>query len=130
MTHEKKEKKLVFIVDDDKFLLDMYVLKFKEKGYDVAGFSSSEEGISRLEDNTYAPSIILLDVVMPPPDGFEFMERLKKTASAKIQVVVLSNLGEPKDIERAKELNAAGYIIKANFTPSEVVARVEELLQE
>lgn len=129
MTATEKKKLSIVIVDDDNFLLDMYVLKFKEKGYDVAGFSDSTEALARLEDKTYIPAAVLLDGVMPGMDGFEMLKRLRDKKIVAGPVIIFSNLGEPSDIQKAKDLKADGYIIKANTTPSEVVSRVEELLK-
>lgn len=126
----EKKKPFIVIVDDDNFLLDMYVMKFKEKGYDVAGFSDSTEALARIEDKTYSPDVALLDGVMPNIDGFEMLKRLHAKSWITFPIIIFSNLGEPSDIEKAKELKANGYIIKANTTPSEVVSRVEQLMAE
>lgn len=120
--------KKIMIVDDDKFLLDMYTFKFKEKGFEVAQAFGSVDAINKLKGGI-TPDIILLDVVMPAMDGFEVLGLIKKENLApSAKVIVLSNLGQPSDIERGRTLGASGYVIKASATPSEVVEKVMTVL--
>ena len=77
------------------------------------------------------PDIMLIDIVMPQMDGFEFLEKINKSNIApKACKIILSNRGQKSDIERGKELGAAGYIVKASATPSEVIAQVREILDQ
>jgi len=117
----------ILIVDDDQFLLDMYALKFKEKGFDVEAAFGSVSALSKLKDGKQF-DIIITDIVMPSMDGFELLENIKKDKLAEgSKVIVLSNLGQPSDIEKGKNLGADGYIVKANATPSEMVEKVLEI---
>ncbi len=123
------ERYKILIVDDDKFLLDMYTIKFGESGFSVVAAFGSVDAVSKLEDGL-APDIILLDVVMPTMDGFEFLEKIKKEKLAEsARVIILSNLGQQADIDKGKALGAEGYIVKANTTPSEVVEKVKAVLE-
>jgi CheY-like chemotaxis protein len=118
----------VLIIDDDTFLLDMYSLKFAEKNFDVQVSSSSTEALALIEGGL-RPEVLLVDVVMPGMDGFEFLAALKQKNITGIKhIVVLSNLGQKEDIEKGLLLGANDYIVKANFTPSEVVAKIESLI--
>ncbi len=123
---DKKYK--ILIVDDDKFLLDMYTLKFKEKGFEVDSAFGSIKALAKLkEDNGF--DIIIMDVVMPAMDGFELLSEIKKGKLAEgAKMVILSNLGQPSDIEKGEKLGADGYIVKADSTPSEVVTKIAELV--
>lgn len=117
----------VLIVDDDPYISEMYSLKFKESGFDIETAMNGKEALDKVK--TYQPDIVLLDIVMPVYDGFEVLKRLKADpATAGQKVVILSNLGQKEDIERGKELLANDYIIKAHFTPSEVVEKVRSIL--
>lgn len=117
----------ILIVDDDQFLLDMYTLKFKEKGFDVESAFGSVSALNKLKDGKKF-DIIITDIVMPSMDGFELLENIKKDKLAESsKVIVLSNLGQPSDIEKGKKLGADGYIVKANATPSEMVEKVLEI---
>mgnify|MGYP000181580156 CR=1 FL=1 len=122
------DKKLkILIVDDDQFLLDMYTLKFKEKGFDVVSAFGSVSALNKLKDGQYF-DIIITDIVMPAMDGFDLLEKIKKDKLAEnAKIIVLSNLGQPSDIEKGVSLGADGYIVKAKSTPSEMVEKVIEI---
>lgn len=121
------EKKKVLIVDDDKFLLDMYSVKFREDGFDVEIGVGGEDGLTKLRGGL-SPDVIMLDIVMPGIDGFEFLETVQNEGLGKSTIVVLSNQGQDEEIERAKSLGAYDYIVKASAIPSEVVEQVKKCL--
>lgn len=125
-TKEKKER-TILIVDDDKFLSDMYTVKFKESGFDVISASGSMEALEKLKEDP-EPDVVLLDLVMPTMDGFEFLQKAKSEKLAPTaKFIILSNLGQDSDIKKGKELGADGYIVKASTTPSEVVQYVIDI---
>lgn len=122
-----EEKRKILIVDDDKFLLDMYSIKFTESGFAIDTAFSAAEAIQKL-DAGFRPDIYLVDIIMPVMDGFELIRELKaKKVDLESAVVVLSNLGQKDDIEKALALGVDGYIVKASATPSEVVAKVLDI---
>src|SRR3989344_1836471 len=114
----------VYLVDDDRFLLDLYAVKFKNAGHDVSVFSSGEDFLAALrKPGAAAPDAVLLDIIMPGMDGFEVLGTLRKEQLAKgTKIIILSNQGQDSDIEKAKQLAADGYIVKASAIPSEVLA--------
>ncbi len=117
-----------FFVDDDHFLLDMYALKFSKAGYEVKTADSMESGLKVLRDG-FQPDVMLVDIVMPGPDGLEFMTAVRKEKlAAGAKVIMLTNQGDSDDIARAKKLGVDGYIVKATSIPSEVLAEVEKTL--
>lgn len=119
----------LYLVDDDKFLLDMYAVKFKAAGHNVTAFSGGEEVLKALREEP-APDALLLDIVMPGMTGFEILEALKRENLAQTsKVIVLSNQGQESDIEQAKNLGADGYIIKASAIPSEVFAETIKIIE-
>lgn len=119
----------LYLVDDDRFLLDMYAVKFKAAGHEVTAFQSGEEALTALREKP-APDAMLLDIVMPTIDGFEIMETIRKENLAPgMKIIVLSNQGQEADIEKAKQLGAAGYIIKASAIPSEVYAQSIQIIE-
>lgn len=127
MDNNNNEKRKVLIVDDDKFLLDMYSIKFSESGFQVETAFSGPEALEKVSQG-YSPDIYLVDIIMPVMDGFELIRQLKaKQVDLSSAVVVLSNLGQKDDIEKALNLGVDGYIVKASATPSEVVAKVMEI---
>lgn len=124
---EKKNIK-VFIVDDDKFLLGMYSLKFSNNGYDVDTTLGSLAALEKLRGGA-RPDVILLDIVMPYMDGLELLKIVRDENLAPGAIVVmLTNQSQSSDIDRAKELNVDGYVIKAATIPSEVLREVEKIL--
>jgi len=114
----------IYLVDDDRFLLDLYAVKFKNAGHEVTAFSGGEELLAALRKKGDAPDAILLDVIMPGMDGFGVLEVMRKESLAgKSKVIVLSNQGQEADIEKAKSLGATSYIVKASAIPSEVLTQ-------
>jgi DNA-binding response OmpR family regulator len=123
-------QKKVLIVDDDKFLLDMYALKFSKAGYEVKTADSTDGGLKILRDG-YAPDAILADIVMPGHDGLEFVSIIRKERLAlSAAVLMLTNQEDSDDILRAKQLGADCYIVKATTIPSEVLAQTEKTMAE
>ncbi len=118
------KNKKVLIVDDDRFLLSMYAMKFQKCGFNVDTARSGEEILNKLHDGA-TPDVLLIDVVMPVMDGLELLERIRKEKYVpNASVIVLSNQNRSADGERAQKLGIAGYIVKANAIPSEVVNEV------
>ena len=123
---DKKPLNIMF-VDDDKFLLDMYALKFSKNNFDVHAVQSSEEALKILRDGAQ-PDILLLDVVMPGMDGIELLTAIRKEKLIKDAVIImLTNQGMPDDVSKAKNLDVDGYIIKATTIPSEVLSEVQKI---
>jgi CheY-like chemotaxis protein len=119
----------VMIVDDDKFLLNMYPIKFTNNKFDVTLAGDGQAAVTKLKDG-YEPDIILLDVVMPVMDGIEALNIIRKEGLAKsAAIMMLSNQGQPSDIEKAKAYNVDGYIVKATSIPSEIITEVLNLLE-
>jgi len=116
----------VLIVDDDPFILDMYVLKFKERGFEVVTATDGKLGLVKI--NEEKPDVVLLDVVMPTMDGFDVLQELKKQEKTAMKIIMLTNLGQKEDVERGMSLGADDYVIKAHFTPSEVVNKVMSVM--
>lgn len=125
-----KEKTEILIIDDDKFLLDMYAIKFGEYDFNVNTAFSSNEAMDKLKDGL-TPSIILMDIVMPGMDGFELLKNIKDNKLApQAKIIILSNIGQDEDIQKGKKLGADGYIVKASATPTEVVEKVKKIVNK
>lgn len=123
-------KHKVLLVDDDKFLLDMYALKFSRVGLDVNTAVGSADALAKLRGG-FVPDIMLLDVVMPGMDGLELLEAIRKEGLApKSVVIILTNQAQASDLDRAKKIGVDGYIVKASSIPSEVLAEVSRVFLE
>ena len=126
---EKVQNYKVLIVDDDEFLLNMYSVKFAKGGLTVQTSSSGDDALKRLREG-FIPDAVVLDIVMPGTDGFELLEKIRSEKLAPNAVVIfLTNQGQSADIERAKSLDAAGYIVKASTIPSEVFNEVVKCIE-
>ncbi|MSR78526.1 MAG: response regulator [Candidatus Taylorbacteria bacterium] len=127
MPPTNKNKK-VLIVDDDRFLSNMYSVKFKKFGFDVDTGSSGQEVLIKLKDGL-VPDVILLDVVMPSMDGIELLENIRKEKLVpNAFVIMLSNQNQQADVDRARNLGISSYIVKASSIPSEVVSEVMKVM--
>ena len=120
--------KNILIVEDDKFLRELIVQKLIKEGYDAAEAIDGEEGIKKVK--TAKPDLVLLDLILPGIDGFEVLTRMKEDPSlAQIPVIILSNLGQKDDVERGLKLGAVDYLIKAHFTPREIIDKIKNKLK-
>jgi len=119
--------KKILIVDDDPFIADMYVLKFRDEGFTVETAKDGKEGLEKIK--TWDPDIVLLDVVMPAMDGFDVLQQVGTLSlPRRPKIIFLTNFGQKEDIERGLKLGADDYIIKAHFTPTEVSEKVKAVL--
>lgn len=117
----------VLVVEDDKFLRDLIVQKLKREQFTVHEAVTGSEAL-RVAKETM-PKIVLLDLILPGLDGFEVLKRLKEdSATAQIPVIILSNLGQREDVERGLRLGAVDFMIKAHFTPGEIVEKIKEII--
>jgi len=118
------KKYSILIVDDDKFLLEMYKKKFDQLGITLDISVGSNDALTKLRGGL-VPDIMVFDIIMPGMDGIELLETVRKeNLSPKSTVIMLTNESDSKTIERAKELGIEGYIVKATSVPSEVAAQV------
>lgn len=126
----KRENELrVLVVEDDKFLRSILAAKLRQEGFEVEEAADGGEAMKKIEE--FKPKSVLLDLIMPDIDGFEVLKRMKESEEfSKIPVLVLSNLGQDEEIRRAKELGAKDYLVKAYFTPGEIVIRMQKILRE
>ena len=117
----------MLLIEDDPLLIDIYSTKFKEVGFVVEVADSGEKALLLLKK--VSPSIIVMDIVLPHVDGWELLAFAQKQENLRhTKIVVLSNLGQKEEIEKGISLGADRYLIKAHYTPSQVVEEVKELL--
>jgi DNA-binding response OmpR family regulator len=119
--------KKILIIEDDKFLRELMVRKLSSLQFSVVSAVDGEDGLQKIKAEM--PDIVLLDLILPGINGFEVLERSKAdAATAKIPVIILSNLGQSEDIEKGLKLGAADFLVKAHFTPQEIVNKLKEIL--
>ncbi len=121
--------KTILLVEDDPFLVDIYSTKLKETGFSVQVAIDGKEALKKMKENI--PDLLLLDIVLPNFNGWEILRKIEKDDELKtLKVVILSNLGEKQEIEKGLKLGAARYLVKAHYTPSEVVEEVKKILNK
>jgi DNA-binding response OmpR family regulator len=120
--------KKILIIEDDKFLRELIARKLEKEGYEVLEAVDGEEGFKKVHDEK--PDLVLLDLILPGIDGFEVLSKIKDDVSlSQIPVIVLSNLGQKEDVDKGLGLGAIDYLIKAHFTPVEIVEKVRNALK-
>ena len=120
--------KSVLLIEDDSFISSMYETKLKKLGFQVELIEDGQAAVDRLAQDPL-PDLILLDIVLPKKDGFEILEGVRKDErTAELPVILLTNLGQKPDVERGIKLGADDYIIKAHYTPTEVVNKITQVL--
>lgn len=118
----------ILLVEDDSFISGMYQTKLTSMGYEVEVQEDGEAAAKRISEDPL-PDLVLLDIVLPKKDGFEILEELRANERTKhLPVILLTNLGQKPDVERGVKLGADDYIIKAHYTPSEVVEKISKIL--
>ncbi len=117
----------ILVVDDEKLFQSIYKSKLLSEGYQVKTAGDGTEAIKILLEETF--DLILLDLNMPVMDGFKVLSAIKSMPKlAQLRVIVFSSRGQPEEIEKAVNLGANGYLVKATTTPNEVVEKVRETL--
>jgi DNA-binding response OmpR family regulator len=117
----------ILVVEDDKFLRELITQKLKREGHDVREAVDGEDGVRKIEEEK--PEIVLLDLILPGIDGFEVLAKIKENPERKdVPVIILSNLGQRDDVERGLKLGAVDFLIKAHFTPGEIIEKIEAVL--
>ncbi len=118
------------MVDDDKFLADMYAMKFTQQGYEVQSHLAACDALASLRGG-FDPDVVLFDLIMPECDGFAFLDSMhNEKLAARAVKIALTNQSSDAEAARAKELGADAFLIKATLLPSEVVNRVGEELEK
>ena len=113
----------VLIVEDDQLIQRMYATMFGLRKYEVAVASDGLEGLQKAKD--FKPTVILLDIMMPQMNGFDTLDKLKADQTTKdIPVIMLSNLADDADIQKALSKGAIKYIIKSEYIPRQVADMV------
>ena len=125
----KTGKKILLVVEDEEVLLRAMYISLHNEGYTVATATDGDTALSMVE--RIKPNLILLDLIMPKVDGFDFLRRIKAIPALKdIPIIVLSNLGDETDISKAKALGAVDYFVKTQHSVYEVIEKVQKYLQK
>ena len=115
--------KKILLIEDEELLISVLQKKLSNEGYEVSVARDGEEGLKMMEQAL--PDLILLDIIMPKKGGFDVLEDMSKDENlSKIPVIIISNSGQPVELDRAKRLGAEDWLVKTEFDPQEVVDKV------
>ncbi|MBU0476608.1 response regulator [Patescibacteria group bacterium] len=115
--------KKILVVEDEEIMIDLLERKLSQEGYEVSVAKNGVEGLKKMKE--FSPDLVLLDIIMPKMGGLEVMEEKQKDEELKkIPLIVISNSGQPVEIERIKRLGAKDWLIKTEFDPQEVIEKV------
>jgi len=118
----------ILIIEDEKMLREMYEDKFKKAGLEVISVKDAEGGLAAAKKEK--PDIILLDILLPKKDGLFVLEQIKEgVETAGIKVVAFSNFDDPGARQAAEQIGVTAYLIKTDFTPAEIVKKVQGYLK-
>ena len=121
--------KKVLLVEDEEIMIDLLQKKLNREGYEVTVARDGLEGLEKMKE--IEPDLVLLDIIMPRMGGFEVMEEMAKEEKLKdIPIIVISNSGQPVELDRAKKLGAKDWLIKTEFDPQEVIEKARKQLGE
>ncbi len=120
---------VILVVEDDPILKNLLGHTFGSQ-YHMVYASNGTEGLTLMEDNQ--PALILLDLMMPDMDGFTFLQKTRSRTDAMkdVPIIIISNLGQQEDIDKAKSLGANDYLVKANVSVDEIVAKIKQTIEQ
>jgi len=117
--------KKILIIEDEELMYNLLERKLTADGYKITVAKDGIEGMEMMKKEK--PDLILLDIVMPKKNGFEVMEEMQKEKELRgIPIIVISNSGQPVEIDKARELGAKDWLIKTEFDPQEVIEKVRK----
>jgi len=121
------EKPTILLVEDDPFLSSILQLKLDKENFKTIRAADGEEALNLLVEQGIRPDLILLDLILPKKNGFEVLETIRQDPTLeKLPVVIISNLGQPSDIDRGKALGVIDYFVKAKLSVDELVNKIKE----
>lgn len=120
--------KKILCIEDEHFISELYARALRRAGYDVTTMLSGEDGLRAAQTNQY--DIILLDLMIPGITGFEVLSRLRsETPDLKAKVIITTNLDQEEADRDQIENMADGYLIKAEFTPRQLVQIINDIAE-
>ena len=122
---ENNQNVKILIIEDEESLVDLLSAKLRKEGYQVDSAANGKEGLEKIR--SIKPNLILLDIVMPKVDGYEVLEKMNEEKIS-TPVIIISNSGQPVEIEKTKKLGAVDHLIKTAFSPLDVLNKVRDCL--
>ncbi|HPX94073.1 MAG TPA: response regulator [Candidatus Moranbacteria bacterium] len=121
--------KKILIVEDDAVLQKVLTEYLTSEGFEISSALDGETGLQM--SKTINPDLILLDIILPKKDGYEVLKEVKSDSKTKdIPIILLTNLDSISDVEKALELGATTYLVKADYKLEEVASKIKEILEK
>ena len=118
----------ILLIEDDPFLLDIYRKKLKDVGFSLEIAENGGNALDAINNKDF--DVILLDIVLPEIDGWDILRKItKESRNQNSKIIILSNLGQKEEVEKGLKMGAVKYLIKAQFTPSQVVDEIKATLK-
>lgn len=118
--------KKILIIEDEEVIRNLMKKKLVSNGFEAETAENGKIGLEKLRSNR--PDLILLDIIMPEMGGFDVLKEIKGTDLEEVPVVIVSNSGQPVEIDKAKDYGVEDWIVKTEFDPNEVVKKVVSLI--
>lgn len=119
----------VLLVEDEEFIRDLFKRQLDLSGFTTDAFSTGQDGLSAISKNAY--DLVLLDIMLPDINGLQILQNIRQNPATKnVAVVLLTNLGQDAVIKQGFELGADGYLVKAAYTPDQIVQEVKNIMQK
>ncbi len=118
----------ILLIEDDTLIVKIYSTRLKADGFTVVSADNGEDGLAVAEKEQ--PDFILLDVMMPKMDGFHVLETLRSKPELKsVPIIVYSNLAQESEMQKAIQMGATEFIVKANISPTELVNKIKSYVK-
>jgi len=133
--------KKILLVEDDPFLIDIYSTRLKKSGFKLEIADNGGEALKKIRKRNAAnfgkkkkknlwPDVLILDIVLAGIDGWQVLQEIKKDEKLKdLKIIVFTNLGQKEEVEKGLRLGATKYLVKAHYTPSELVEEIEKIIK-
>ncbi|MCX6737352.1 MAG: response regulator [Candidatus Parcubacteria bacterium] len=119
-----QNQKLILLVEDDPFLSNILMMKLQKEGLNVIHAIDGDDALTKLNEGDY--EMVLLDLILPKKNGFEVLEAMRKDSRFEnTPVIIVSNLGQDSDMEKARSLGVIDYIVKERLSIDDLVAKVK-----
>ena len=120
------KKYKILLIEDEPDLVELFSTSLRQAGFSVETITDGSNALETVKK--IKPDLVLLDLIIPKKDGYEVLKEIKcDQAVKKTSVYVFSNLTQKSEIARAMKLGAKDFLIKSDYTPSKLVAKVNEI---
>jgi len=128
MTKNSKGAGKIYIVEDDQFSINFYTNRLVDEGYEISSSPEADTAFRQIKKNK--PDLIIVDLMIQGGNGFDLIVKIRKEKGfKKTPIIVLSNLGQDKDVQEAINKGADKYFVKANTQFAEIEKAIKELIK-